>query len=149
MPLFAPEGFGLILLALWIYAVFDCIATDESLVRNLPKGAWVMIVLFLPDIGSMAWLIMGRPMYAGWRPGDTTVRAAPRARGPEDSPGWSTSTPRQPSDRERLEAWEADLRRREGRLGTQASGTDPSATPDDAAKPPRGEQGDEGFPLRW
>lgn len=55
------EGFGLILLALWIFCVFDVITTDEHACRNLPKMAWLLIVLILPDIGSIMWLIAGSP----------------------------------------------------------------------------------------
>ncbi|MDQ2796670.1 MAG: PLD nuclease N-terminal domain-containing protein, partial [Actinomycetota bacterium] len=30
-------------------------------VRNLPKFAWILVVLFLVDVGSIAWLPAGRP----------------------------------------------------------------------------------------
>jgi Phospholipase_D-nuclease N-terminal len=52
---------GLVVLGLWIFCVIDVITTDESLVRNLPKMAWVFIVLFLFDIGAIVWLVAGRP----------------------------------------------------------------------------------------
>ena len=72
----------LVLLALWVYCILDVIATDDSLARNLPKGMWLLIVIFLPDIGSLAWLLLGRPLYAGWRPGDTNRRPAEAGRRP-------------------------------------------------------------------
>ena len=62
-------GRGLIafaLLALWIYCIFDVIRTEESSVQNLPKMFWLMIVIFLPDIGSIAWLLLGRPAKGTW-----------------------------------------------------------------------------------
>lgn len=52
---------GLVVLGLWIFCVIDVITTDEALVRNLPKMAWVFIVLFLFDIGAIVWLVAGRP----------------------------------------------------------------------------------------
>jgi hypothetical protein len=52
---------GLVVLALWLYCVLDVITTDEASVRNLPKLTWVFIVIFLFDIGAIAWLIAGRP----------------------------------------------------------------------------------------
>ena len=107
---------GFLLIALWIYCIFDVIATDEILMRNLPKLLWLAIVFFLPDIGSIAWLALGRPRYAGWRPGDTGARSARRVLGPEDRPDFPSSKPADPDDRQRLEAWEADLRRREDEL---------------------------------
>ena len=52
---------GLVMVVLWVYCIFDVITTDESLCRNLPKGVWLLIVLLIPDIGSLLWLIAGRP----------------------------------------------------------------------------------------
>lgn len=61
LVLFADGAFGLILLGLWIFCVIDAITNDASAVRNLPKPVWIMLVLLLPDIGSIAWLVAGRP----------------------------------------------------------------------------------------
>lgn len=113
---------GLAIFALWIYCIFDVISTDDSLIRNLPKTMWLIIVIFLPTVGSISWLLLGRPLYAGWRPGDTTRRPAPQARGPEDDAGWrpaagSTGGGSSPTSREeRLRDWERDLDRRENEL---------------------------------
>ena len=106
---------GFLLIALWIYCILDVIATDEVLMRGLPKMAWLIIVVILPDIGSIAWLALGRPVFAGWRPGDTTGRRTRRVVGPEDRDDFPSSRTSS-SDRERLEAWEADLKRREQEL---------------------------------
>src|SRR5262245_34770139 len=63
------DGFaGLALLGLWLYCILDVITTDESLCRHLPKPVWLLLVLVLPDIGSIVWLIAGRPQ-ARLRPG--------------------------------------------------------------------------------
>ena len=131
MVLFLPEAFGTVLLLLWLYCIFDVISTDEALMRNLPKAAWVLIVIFLPDVGSLAWLLLGRPMYAGWRPGDTDYRRPRSVRGPEDGPGWAPSRSATPStsDAERLRAWEDDLARREREL--RGDDPPPDATPED------------------
>lgn len=59
--LFADGTLALFMLALWIFCVVDVITTNEADCRNLQKGLWVVIVLFIPDIGSIAWLIAGRP----------------------------------------------------------------------------------------
>ena len=108
---------GFLALAVWIYCILDVIASEEVLVRNLPKMAWLMIVLLFSAVGSIAWLALGRPLYAGWRPGDTGgggQRARPttqRALAPEDRPDFGARS--RPSDEERLKEWEADLQRRE------------------------------------
>lgn len=53
----------LLVLALWIYAFIDCLHTPEKEVRNLPKVAWVIIVLLFGQVllGPVAWFIAGRP----------------------------------------------------------------------------------------
>ena len=114
--LFGGGLIGFLLIALWLYCIFDVIATEEVLMRSLPKMAWLFIVILLPDIGSIAWLALGRPPFAGWRPGDTSVRSTRRATGPEDLPGFAAAAPRERSDQDRLADWEADLQRREEEL---------------------------------
>lgn len=125
----------LVLLALWVYCILDVIATDDSLARNLPKGMWLLIVIFLPDIGSLAWLLLGRPLYAGWRPGDTNRGAPKRVVGPEDRDDFPTRPspppPRLTDSRQaELAAWEEQLHRREEELRRreQGEGDTPPAT---------------------
>jgi hypothetical protein len=52
--------FGLVLLGLWIFCIVDVITTPDGECRNLPKLLWLLIVILLPDIGSILWLIAGR-----------------------------------------------------------------------------------------
>ena len=52
---------GIGFLVLWIYCIFDVITTDDAIIRHLPKLVWLLIVFFLPDIGSLLWLGLGRP----------------------------------------------------------------------------------------
>jgi hypothetical protein len=129
--------FGFAAMLLWIYCIFDVIASEESLIRNLPKPMWLLIVIFIPTIGSIAWLGLGRPLYAGWRPGDTTTRARPRTvYGPDDDPGWNAAAIDEDDDRERrLRAREAELERRERELRSRETGED-AVDPDD--RPPEG-----------
>ena len=42
-------------------SVVTIISTPAHRVRNLPKVAWLLLVLFFPLIGSIAWLAAGRP----------------------------------------------------------------------------------------
>jgi hypothetical protein len=57
------EGAGLLLVvALWIFCLVDVIVSKEDECRNLPKMIWLLIVLMLPDVGSVLWLIAGRPL---------------------------------------------------------------------------------------
>jgi Phospholipase_D-nuclease N-terminal len=78
------EGVGLLLVvALWIFCLVDVIVSKEDECRNLPKLLWLLIVLMVPDVGSVLWLIAGRPrgVLQSWqqrtRPTPGT-RTAPR-----------------------------------------------------------------------
>jgi hypothetical protein len=118
---FGPGLVGLIVLALWVYCILDVIATEEALIRNLSKFPWLLVILFFGPIGCIAWLALGRPAFAGWRPGDTTIRPARPVRGPEDMPGFAQrEVDRAERDREReerLRRWE-EQRRRDTDSGT-------------------------------
>jgi hypothetical protein len=60
--LLATRGVPLLLLVfLYLYCLFDAISSDAARVRNLPKPAWIVIVLLFPDVGSIMWLVAGRP----------------------------------------------------------------------------------------
>ena len=52
---------ALLSLALTVYCVIDAFQTDQADMRNLPKVAWLMLVLLLPVIGPVSWLLFGRP----------------------------------------------------------------------------------------
>ena len=119
-------AFGFALLGLWLYCIVDVVTTDESLIRNLPKMVWLLIVVFLPDIGSIVWLIAGRPPRASFRIGDTGARPAPagnrRSLGPEDRPNFGVDLDslspivREREEQAQLRLREEQLRRREEEL---------------------------------
>jgi hypothetical protein len=107
------EGIAALALFLfWIWALLDCIATDSSMCRNLPKPMWIIIVLILPDIGALIWLLLGRPERANWRPGSTDYSTPRRPVGLEDSPRYSANpsvTDRRSEELDReLERWERE-----------------------------------------
>lgn len=108
--MFAGGLAGLIIIVLWAYCIFDVIRTDEMVMRNMPKILWLIVVIFLPTIGSVAWLALGRPETAPRS--RTTVQPPVRRRplGPEDSPEFMLQAE---SEAKRLRRWEEDLRRRE------------------------------------
>ncbi len=152
-----PAATGGILMLFWVWAVLDVIATDSILHRNLPKGTWVLLVIFVPTIGAMAWLLLGRPEGAGIAPGGGGPRAGQVAeysggafsaapRGPEDDPTWkkrsgTASGPSLPSSlvdgeslaiRERkLMEREAELARREAELAERSDDDSADETHDD------------------
>ncbi len=82
-------GFGLVVLVLWVFALVDVIGSDEGAIRHLPKLWWLLIVLFFPLAGSVAWLVAGRP--AGPARTSRYERAVPQY--PEyDRPGRAAAT---------------------------------------------------------
>ena len=112
----------LVLLGLWIYCIFDVVTTDESLCRNLPKMVWLFIVFFVPDVGSIIWLVAGRPEKATFRIGDTGYRPQRRPVGPEDRPGFGVNLDqlspvvRDREEQAQMRLREEQLRRREEEL---------------------------------
>jgi hypothetical protein len=86
--LFFDGGVGLLFLLLWVYCIFEVITTDEARIRNLPKLAWLLIVILLSDIGSIAWLVAGRPQGAARSlPGKNDTGVPPEY----DRPGRATA----------------------------------------------------------
>lgn len=60
----------LIELGLLVYGLIDCLQTESTLVRVLPKPGWILLIIVLPLIGPVAWLVAGRPARA---PGDAVA----------------------------------------------------------------------------
>lgn len=60
-------AFGLMVMALWVFCLVEAISSPEDKIRNLPKIAWILIVLFFPFAGSVAWLVAGRPQPGAGR----------------------------------------------------------------------------------
>lgn len=106
MARLAPGFLGLVLFAVWVFSIVDVFATDRKLIRNLPRGVWLVIVTFLPPLGPIAWLGLGRPRYAAWWPGGVRDESAGRRRsdgprrplGPEDRDDWEPPRGSGPGD---------------------------------------------------
>src|SRR2546423_7607511 len=122
--------FAFALLAFWLYCLYDVITTEEAVIRNLPKMVWLILVLLLPDIGGLAWLLLGRPQK--WQ------LAQPRYRGesrePFDVADLEGMNPivREREERARMKMWEAQLKRREEEIRRRELGlgsTPPSQDP--------------------
>jgi hypothetical protein len=118
-------------LVLLVYCLVHVITSPEAEVRNLPKWAWILLILFFPLVGGIAYLIAGRPVSqprAGWTPG----AGFPESERPHSSTSdidASLAADLARLDREHEEAlrrWEADLRRREHDI--QGDGTNPPAS---------------------
>ena len=87
--LFFDGGLALIAFAVWVFCIIDVITTPEGGCRNLPKLLWLLIVVILPDVGSIAWLVAGRNWNTGTgnssdkgNAGAAPVRTRPGRAGP-------------------------------------------------------------------
>jgi hypothetical protein len=104
---------GIVLLALWLFCLIDVIVTDEYSCRNLPKMLWLVIVLILPDVGSVLWLILGRPRDAA-TPATIGARGraayVPPATNPDDDEEFMRQV-RQRAEEQRRRAREQSERR--------------------------------------
>jgi hypothetical protein len=58
---------GVVLFAVWMYALVDVLITPEGAVRQLPKIGWFIVVLVFSVLGALAWFVMGRPEARGAR----------------------------------------------------------------------------------
>ena len=66
-------------IALTVYAAVDCIQTDESRVRNLPKLVWVFLILLFAVRRADRLVHRGPPPAAA---------PHPRPRSPAARPAW-------------------------------------------------------------
>ena len=73
---------------LCVYCLVHAITTRDDEVRNLPKVAWILLILFFPVIGSIAWLAAGQPRADRPRAYERPATAFPEY----DRPGRATAT---------------------------------------------------------
>ena len=77
--------FYVVPLVLTIFCLVDAITSRDGEVRHLPKLWWLILILLFPVVGSVAWLVAGRPTGPA-RPRSAWERPAPEF--PEyDRPG--------------------------------------------------------------
>lgn len=54
-------------LVLMVFCLVEAITSRDDEVRHLGKVWWILLILFFPLAGSVAWLVAGRPASAGPR----------------------------------------------------------------------------------
>ena len=78
----------LLLLALTAVAMISCLSAETGEVRGLPRGVWVILILFVPLVGPVLYFAFGRPQR-GERAGLTMgfpPAAKTRPLAPDDDP---------------------------------------------------------------
>ncbi len=124
-----PSGVAAVLgLLLLVYCLLNVATTPEDQVRTLPKPVWLLLVILLPFVGSLGWLLAGRPQRASGPAGvgaPRTTRSRPArsqpaaASSPDDDEAFLRSL-RQRAEEQRRRAVEEERRR-------AAEGEDPPA----------------------
>lgn len=51
---------ALVLTAFWVYTIVDCSVQPATRHRGVSKPIWILIVIFLPVLGGLLWLTVGR-----------------------------------------------------------------------------------------
>jgi len=49
----------LIVVGVMIYAVIDCLRTNDEDIRALPKPLWLLAIIALPLVGALMWIWLG------------------------------------------------------------------------------------------
>ena len=102
--------FGVIIVAaVIIYAVIDCIMSRANEVRSISKVSWVLTIVLVPVLGALLWFLFGRPAGGS---GGSGPRPPRRPSAPDDDPDFLRNL----EVRRRQEQKEAELRRREAEL---------------------------------
>ena len=123
--LYGDALLGFATLGLWIFCLLDAINTDASLCRNIEKTWWIVIVLFFPLVGSIIWLVAGRPQRQPVNlpyKGNRGTRAAAKGAPDDDRSFLEDLTRQNREDRELLRRWEDDLKKREEQLRPPEAG---------------------------
>ena len=122
-----------------IYALIDCIQTDESEIRGLPKVGWIVLIVLVGIVGPVAWLIAGRTRSGRSRlslPGSRDASAQPpRTLAPDDDPEFLGRLGSHNAYDRQLEEWEEELRKRTG--DDPPDGENPDDGPDGPNRPVR------------
>lgn len=103
---------------LLVACLIDAIQTPAEATRNLPRWAWLLLILLVPFAGPIAWLFAGRPRGRGEAPTAAAwplrdFAAQPRTIAPDDDPEFLHTLKQQNEHEAMLRKWEEDLRRRE------------------------------------
>ncbi|SDT77379.1 PLD nuclease N-terminal domain-containing protein [Actinoplanes derwentensis] len=95
-----------IALVLLILALISSLSAERA--RNMPRFAWILVILLIPIAGPIAWFLTGRPV-------SPAQHQARRPASPDDDPEFLRSMDSEQSrrDRELLAQWEREMGRSE------------------------------------
>jgi hypothetical protein len=73
--------------ALFVYTLFDLVATPRERVRYVPKPLW-FVILLVPGLGPLLWILLGRERTGRNPPRPRRSPPPPGPRGPDDDPDY-------------------------------------------------------------
>lgn len=121
--------FFLVPLVLCIFCLVQAITSRDDEVRHLSKVWWILLILFFPFVGSIAWLAAGRPLTAPRRlgPYERSASAFPEY----DRPGrFAAADPEADEEFLRKVRERAEEQRRKAREDQQRETGEPGPGPD-------------------
>lgn len=86
---------------LTIYALVDCLMTQGTRVRAIPKALWVLVIIIITPIGGILWLTLGKDRSPGGGPA--------RRVAPDDDPTFLRRLGRDKDQDERIRRLEQEL----------------------------------------
>ncbi|MDQ1597433.1 MAG: hypothetical protein QOI70_857 [Microbacteriaceae bacterium] len=89
-------------IAFTIFAFVDCLRTEDSRVRALPKYLWLVLIVILTPFGGILWLLIGKD-----RADRSPVRHSNH--GPDDDPAFLRQLAEDKRREERIRELEARL----------------------------------------
>ncbi len=107
-----------------VYALIDCVRTDESQVKALPRSLWLIFIAFVPLVGPITWLVIGRQRADA--PPPPRVQRPKGLVAPEDDPEFMRRLDEQ--------RWRERMRKRREQGGEQSGHADRDI--DDQGNPP-------------
>ena len=105
-------------IALTVFALADCVQTQDDKVRGVPKWAWIVLIVLIPWVGPLTWLFVGKERSWG--------------RGSSGSPGPRRDGPLAPDeDPDFLRKLDEDIRRERRERRERGEDPDDSGELDD------------------
>jgi hypothetical protein len=86
-----------------IYAAVDCALFDRTRIRGLPRGWWIVVILFVPVIGAALWFIVGRGRAI------RVGKVHPHSNAPDDDPDFLRRLRTDAEHQERIRRLEQEL----------------------------------------
>lgn len=118
--------------ALTVYALADVANTPESRAKVLPKIGWILVIVFVPFLGSFLWLLLGKSNGSAPRsPRNSRARGPQRPIAPDDDPAFLAKLDQENRARRR-EQIQDEMRRKKREAaggGSSTASTGPRPAP--------------------